>query len=89
MKDMELVDGRSGGEGGAAAGRCGQGNKSQTASSNLAELRSGTRAVNDHENVTGAFDANKFNSHGSSTLRALARPYRSFADTTPCFYDTI
>ena len=63
MKDMELVDGRSGGEGGAAAGRCEQGNKSQTASSNLAELRSGTRAVNDHENVTGAFDANKFNSH--------------------------
>ena len=81
MKDMELVDGRSGGEGGAAAGRSEQGNKSQTASSNLTELRSGTPAVNDHENVTGAFDASKFDSHGSSTLRALARPYRSSSNT--------
>ena len=89
MKDMELVDGRSGGESRAAAGRSEQENKSQTASSNLAELRSGTRAVNDHENVTGAFDANKFNSHGLSTLRALARRYRSFAGTSSCFYDTM
>ena len=81
MKDMELVDGRSGGEGRSAAGRSEQGNKSQTASSNLRELRSGTPAVNDHENVTDASDPNKFNGHGSSILRALAKPYRSSSNT--------